>query len=164
MIQKKVCMLGSFAVGKTSLATRFVRSMFSERYHTTVGVRIHKRLLGVDGEQMNIVLWDLAGEDELVKLRIAYLRGCSGYVLVADPTRPDTIQVAAHLQTRAEEALGPVPFVLVMNKSDLVDAQTERRTLEELAGTSWDLRWTSAKTGSGVEDAFMALAQKMRRS
>jgi small GTP-binding protein len=164
MIQKKVCMLGSFAVGKTSLATRFVRSMFSERYHTTVGVRIHKKVLGLNGGQMNIVLWDLAGEDELVKLRVAYLRGCSGYVLVADATRPDTLQVAVQLKARAEGALGPVPFILVINKADLLDEQTEGRIRKELAGTNCDLLWTSAKTGSGVEDAFIALAQKMAQS
>ena len=36
MIQKKICLLGGFAVGKTSLIRRFVTGMFSELYQTTI--------------------------------------------------------------------------------------------------------------------------------
>src|SRR6185295_1122528 len=113
--------LGSFAVGKTSLTTRFTESIFSEQYHTTIGVRIHKRQITLDSQPMNVVVWDLAGEDELVRLRTAYLRGASGYILVADATRSETLAVTMRLQERAEQAIGPVPFIVVINKLDLVD-------------------------------------------
>ena len=66
MIQQKLCMLGSFAVGKTSLVGRFVRQMFSDRYLTTVGVRIDKKELVVAGREVKLVLWDIHGEDESV--------------------------------------------------------------------------------------------------
>ena len=162
MTQKKICMLGSFAVGKSSLSTRFTESIFSDRYHTTIGVRIHKKEVTLDSQPLHLVVWDLAGEDELVRLRTEYLRGASGYILVADATRSETLPVTLRLQARAAEAIGPVPFILVINKLDLVDEATVGRIRQELSTVDWDQHWTSAKTGSGVEEAFLALAQKMR--
>ena len=84
MIQKKICMLGAYAVGKTSLVGRFVRSMFSEKYQTTVGVKIDQKTVNVGDQQVNMMLWDLHGEDEAQKVRLSYLRGASGYILVVD--------------------------------------------------------------------------------
>ena len=50
MLQKKICMLGGFSVGKTSLVKRFVESVFSETYLTTVGVKIDKKTVDLDGQ------------------------------------------------------------------------------------------------------------------
>jgi GTPase SAR1 family protein len=47
MIQKKVCMVGTLGVGKTSLVAKFVHSMFSDKYLTTVGVKIDKKTVAV---------------------------------------------------------------------------------------------------------------------
>ena len=80
MIQKKVCMLGAFAVGKTSLVKRFVDSMFSEKYQTTVGVKIDRKRIQLDEQEVNLVLWDIHGEDELQKVRLSYVRGTSGSI------------------------------------------------------------------------------------
>ena len=87
MLQKKICMLGSFAVGKTSLIRRYVESIYSDAYHTTVGVKIDKKTLTVNEQEVNLVLWDLYGEDEFQKMKWSYVRGSSGYLLVADGTR-----------------------------------------------------------------------------
>jgi GTPase SAR1 family protein len=94
MIQKKICMLGSFAVGKTSLIRRFVESIYSEAYHTTVGVKIDKRVVRHNDSDVTLVLWDLYGEDEFQKMRWPYLRGAAGYLLVADGTRRNTLEKA----------------------------------------------------------------------
>ena len=66
MIQKKICMVGVLAVGKTSLVARFVESIFSKKYHTTVGVKISKKALQVSDQEWHLILWDLAGEDEFL--------------------------------------------------------------------------------------------------
>ena len=158
-MQKKICLLGTFAVGKTSLTERYVRSAFSGRYQTTVGVRIHKKTVAVSGQTLDMIIWDLAGEDEFVVLRIAYLRGASGYILVADGTRPETLDKAIDLQQRAQDALGNVPFILVVNKTDRsADWAIHEDVLNELVGKNWLVFRTSAKTGQGVEDAFNRLA------
>jgi len=160
--QKKICLLGSFAVGKTSLAERFVQSIFSDRYRTTVGVRIHKKAIHVGDELLNLIIWDLAGEDELVVLRTAYLRGAAGYLLVADGTRPDTLDKVIDLQRRARTELGDVPFVLVVNKMDRSDEWTiQDAALEDLATHGWPIIRASAKSGNGVAEAFTQIAQKV---
>ena len=115
MIQKKVCMMGAFAAGKTSLVARFVKSIFSDKYLTTVGVKVDKKSIQIGERDLNLILWDLYGEDEFQKVRLSYLRGSSGYVLVVDGTRRITLDKAILLQKEAEEALGKVPFVLALN-------------------------------------------------
>src|SRR5258708_19240545 len=111
-LQKKICMLGGFSVGKTSLVKRFVASVFSESYLTTVGVKIDKKTVDLGDRTVNLILWDVAGEDDVSTLRMSYLRGSAGYVLVADGTRPSTLEVALSLRGRAQAALGALPFLL----------------------------------------------------
>ena len=162
MIQKKVCMLGGFAVGKTSLVSHFVRSIFSEKYLTTIGVKIDKKTVEVDGQTSNLILWDIHGEDEFQTVQASHLRGASGYLLVVDGTRCATLDQAYTIQTNTNEVIGDVPFVLLINKTDLIDEwDIDDRTLEELSTKGWTMIQTSAKTGSGVEEAFLTLAQKM---
>lgn len=163
MIQKKICMLGAMAAGKTSLVQQFVKSIFSEKYLTTVGVKIDKKLVEVDGEQLNLILWDLHGEDEFQKIRNSYLRGSSGYLLVVDGTRPDTLKRALSIQKTTEEIVGQVPFILLLNKIDLTNEwELDDRKLRETIKKEWTVIKTSARTGQGVEEAFFSLAKRMR--
>jgi small GTP-binding protein len=163
MIQKKICMLGSFSVGKTSLVARFVSSVFSEKYLTTVGVKIDKKTLAVNGTDLTLMLWDIYGEDDFQKLRLSYLRGAAGYLLVIDGTRRATLDVALNLQKTVTSEVGPLPFVLCLNKADL-RAQWEidvTAIAERARADGWIVIETSAKLGTGVEEAFSALASRM---
>ncbi len=159
MVKAKVCMLGAFSVGKTSLVSRYVYSMFSEKYLTTVGVKIDKKVVGAGAREVTLVIWDLYGEDSVQAGNTSYLRGTSGYLLVVDGTRPETLAVADRLRRRVIESVGDVPFVLLLNKSDL----TEDWRLSEEALAPWrtigcPILRTSAKSGVGIEDAFTTLA------
>ena len=157
--QKKICMLGGFSVGKTSLVKRYVESVFSETYLTTVGVKVDKKTVDLGDRAVSLILWDLAGEDDVATLRMSYLRGCAGYVLVADGTRPSTLQVALSLRERVEADYGALPFVLLLNKNDLQDEWAiGSAELEDLSRAGWSVRCSSARTGQGVEDAFRELA------
>lgn len=100
MLQKKICMLGFFGVGKTSLVRRYVSSVFSDTYLTTVGVKIDKKTVTVREQTLNMLLWDIAGADDISALRTSYLRGAAGYLLVADGTRPETLEAARSMQGR----------------------------------------------------------------
>ena len=162
MIQKKVCMLGTFAVGKTSLVRRFVESIYSDKYHTTVGVKIDKKVVKIDESELMLVLWDIEGSETENEMRMSYLRGAAGYLLVADGTRQDTLYKAVALQERVTETIGPVPFLLLMNKADLTDewSITERETAT-LHEKGWEVIQTSAKSGFGVENAFHSLAKRL---
>jgi small GTP-binding protein len=162
MIQKKICMVGAFGVGKTSLVARFVHSSYSEKYQTTIGVKVDKKVVTLNGEEVMFVLWDLAGEDALTQVRPAHLRGAAGYILVADGCRRNTLETALSLQRRAEDAAGRVPFVLVINKADLQD-QWEIKDADMLQWSShgWPLMIASAKTGDAVEQLFHELASRV---
>lgn len=168
MIKKKICLLGSFAVGKTSLVRRFVHSIFSERYHTTVGVKIDKKVLQVrvdDGEltEIHLVIWDVQGEDRFQTIPASYYRGSSGLLLVADGTRPQTLDSALKIAETAVDIVGKdVPMRLLLNKADLV-AQWEVPAPELLrkAGADFAPRVTSAKNGDGVDDAFRELSRAL---
>lgn len=162
MIQKKMCMVGAFATGKTSLVARFVQSIYSDTYQTTVGVKIDKKSLNVGEKKLNLILWDLYGEDEFQKVRMSYLRGSSGYFLVADGTRRTTLDKAFTLQKRVEDTIGPIPFILVLNKWDLTEEwDIDDTAMDEIVERGWLVIKSSAKTGLGVEEAFLTLAKKM---
>jgi len=162
MLQKKICMLGSFAVGKTSLVRRFVESIYSDAYQTTVGVKVDKKNVKVAEKEVSLVLWDIYGEDDYQKMRWTYLRGASGFLLVADGTRRATLEKAVSLEQRAREEAVAIPFVLVINKSDLLrDWELDPALESQLAAQEWSILRTSAKTGEGVEEAFALLTQKI---
>ncbi|MBE9052922.1 GTP-binding protein [Nostocales cyanobacterium LEGE 11386] len=162
MIQKKICMVGAFATGKTSLVSRFVHSIFSEKYHTTVGVKIDKKTLNIQENKLNFILWDIHGEDEFQKLRMSYLRGSAGYLLVVDGTRQNTLEKAFDIQQRVEEAIGKVPFILVLNKEDMTDEwEIEPTAIDAVIKKGWTVIQTSAKNGLGVEEVFQTLAKKI---
>ena len=162
MLHKKVCMLGGFAVGKTSLVARFVHSIFSDRYRTTIGVKIDKKLVRAGEEELSLILWDIHGDDEFQRVRPTYLRGAHGYLLVADGTRAVTLEQARELQRLAESTVGDVPFRLLLNKADLAhEWEVNTPVLTELEQSGWQIIRTSAKSGAGVEEAFASLASAL---
>ena len=159
MIRKKVCLIGGFAVGKTSLVRRFVHSRFDERYQTTVGVKVDKKPLTIAGRELTLMLWDLYGEDPYQELRMSYLRGSAGFLFVADGTRATTLVKALELRERALAAVGDVPHLMLVNKHDLEeDWEVDRAALDEVP---CERRLTSALTGDGVESAFDALGRAL---
>jgi len=162
MIQKKICLLGGFGVGKTSLVSRYVHSIFSDKYLTTVGVKIDKKSVTVDGTDVDLVIWDLYGQDDYQKVRMSYLRGAAGYLLVADGTRRTTLDTALALHDSAQATVPNASFTLVINKADLAHKwEISDSLLDGLVQRGWRVLKTSAKTGSDVEDAFVTLARAM---
>ncbi|PTY35753.1 GTP-binding protein [Saccharospirillum sp. MSK14-1] len=162
MIQKKICLLGGFSVGKTSLIKRYVSSIFDDKYLTTVGVKIDKKQVAVDDKTVNLMIWDLAGEDDFCKLKASYLRGASGYILVIDPTRPNTLETALKMHDKSVSVLGDVPVIVALNKYDLYDdwLLTDQH-FEQLNQLNLPLLNTSAKNGDAVETLFTQLSKNM---
>ena len=163
MLQKKICMLGAFSVGKTSLVKQFVASMFDDKYLTTIGVKIDKKVIVCDNTDVTLMLWDLAGEDEYNSINPSYLRGASGCILVVDGTRPKTLDVALEIKTMAEAAIGQIPLIAALNKADLkAEWLIKEADLERLAAAMPVIE-TSAKTELGVEAMFQQLTLSMLR-
>ena len=163
MIQKKVCMVGLYGTGKTSLVRQFVHAKFSEKYLSTVGVKIDRKPVRAADQDVNLLLWDLEGRDEVQDINTSYLRGAAGIFYVVDGTRRDTLTQVFDLRTAVEHAVGEVPAVLALNKADLVDAWiVTDGDREALHRVPWHVFDTSARTGDGVEAAFLWLAATMQ--
>lgn len=160
MIQKKVCMVGVYGTGKTSLVQQYVHARFSARYHTTVGVKVDRKVVAVDGQEVTLVLWDLEGRDAHHDVNGNYLRGAHGVLYVVDGTRRETLEQLASLRDVARAAAGEVPAVVALNKADL-EAEWRLTAADEvaLAGAGWAVLRTSARTGQGVEEAFLRLGR-----
>jgi small GTP-binding protein len=169
-IKKKICLLGSFAVGKTSLVERFVYDRFEEKYLTTLGVKISQKLMppvqDTDSSQMrqhSFLIWDIASQEKFDSVAANYYRGASGALAVADLTRLETI---GELEKICKTFLSISPratLVILGNKKDIF--QEDEATLSELqklaAGYSTEVLLTSAKTGEQVENAFERLSNKI---
>jgi len=159
MMQKKICLLGGFGVGKTSLVARFVHSIFSDKYLTTLGVKIEKKSVVIGEETVDLIIWDIHGEDDFQKMNLSYLRGASGYLLVVDGTRRGTLDTAMSLHHTAQKTLGKVPCMMAVNKADIEDRwDIEPAMLEQLG---LPVVKTSAKNGTEVEETFASLARAM---
>ncbi|MBO9664681.1 Rab family GTPase [Dokdonella sp.] len=158
----KLCMLGDFGVGKTSLVARFVRSTFSAKYLTTVGVKVDSKEVALPGrEPLKLVVWDIAGRGALDGVGENYLRGASALLLVADGTREASLASALNLLMQSRRSLPNAVVALAVNKLDLVDRwEVAPATLAELRNTL-PVFETSALSGDGVEAAFADLAARL---
>jgi small GTP-binding protein len=162
MIQKKICMIGTYGVGKTSLVERYVQGKFEDKYLTTLGVKISRKPVNVKGQDVNLVLWDLAGEDKLTTVKPMNLSGAFGYLLIADGTRANTLEALFELQERVQAVVGDVPFTCVINKLDLREQwEVNDASLARLDELGWKHLLTSAKSGEAVEELFLSLAERM---
>ncbi|RLL54757.1 GTP-binding protein [Mariprofundus sp. EBB-1] len=162
VLQKKVCLLGSFAVGKTSLVGRFVKGIFSDKYLSTMGVKIDRKSLQLDDVTVNMMLWDVHGEESNKKVPAAYMRGSAAYLLVIDGTRIASVEAARELHARMKAEVGDVPFVVLLNKVDLQDEwQLSDTDVTAMHDDGWKCYKTSALSGENVEEAFSCLARQL---
>ena len=174
---RKICLLGDFAVGKTSLVSRYVHNVFSDRYLTTVGVKIDTRIIELSqtsgkpiapltGAELSatrsikLVLWDLAGAANLSAPARAYIQGAHGFLVVCDGTRHATLNTALALLNSAREQIGTRPAVLLVNKQDLYESwEVDQDSLDSARSRVANVLATSAKTGANVDRAFRLLAE-----
>ena len=165
MIQKKVCMVGVAGTGKTSMVQRFVHSLFSERYHSTVGVKIDRKVVATGAGDVTLLLWDIEGRTGEQDVPASYVRGAHAVLYVADGTRRTTFDELPSLRALVRDTVGDVPSLVALNKADLADAWALTRVDEaSLPGAGLHPVRTSARTGAGVEDVFHRLAEEVLRA
>lgn len=169
-ISKKICLLGTFAVGKTSLVQRFTYNRFDEKYLSTLGVKVSQKsiILSTADEllKLNLMLWDIDGRSDWNSVRGSYLRGAAGALLVCDLTRAQTLVDLLNFVNALRSVNTNCKLVVIGNKADLND-QLEITTeqLEQAAATlATTCYTTSAKTGDGVDQAFRYLGQAIVES
>jgi small GTP-binding protein len=166
VIARKVCLIGDFGVGKTSLISRFVDRQFSDQYLSTVGVKISRKIVEVDAAptSLQLLIWDIEGSTKFKGIAPSYLQGAKGAILVADVTRPETLE---HLSEHIDQFTKLNPqgvFVVALNKSDLLDTEQLDRLLQgskKQYSNVLRVYPTSAKTGDNVDSLFETLSQNL---
>lgn len=170
VLKKKICLLGTFAVGKTSLVQRFVNDRFSDKYLTTIGISVSKKLMPpVDCEetggpaQHTFLIWDIAGLEKFDPVVMNYFRGASGALAIADLTRPETVDELAAIGNKFLSVNPKAALVAIGNKLDLMNDRTDTFSDYKRLAADFgsELILTSAKTGERVEEAFQLLSQKI---
>lgn len=163
----KILILGDSGVGKTCLIFRFIEDVFSDSYISTIGIDCRSRVIDLDGTKIRLQIWDTAGQERFRTLTSAYYRGAMGIILVYDITTEDSFKhISQWLQNIQDNASPDVCKVLVGNK---LDAEDERvietsRGKSETEGYYLEFFETSARTGQGVTEAFMAVARQIKES
>ncbi|MHA1940699.1 MAG: Rab family GTPase [Candidatus Hodarchaeales archaeon] len=119
----KIIVCGTGAVGKTSIVRRFVENKFDFNYLLTIGMEPSNRKLKVNNLLVNLVIFDVAGQERFMTLREVFFRKASAALLVFDLTRPETIDELYDWKKQIDETLGKdsIPIVLIGNKSDIED-------------------------------------------
>ncbi len=158
MISKKIAMLGMWGVGKTSLVQRFVNSLFDETYHSTLGVKVDKKVVAADAGEVNLMLWDIAGAEDHFDVPMHFVKGAAGYLLVIDGTRAASLDKAVDLVGAVKDGVGDIPFVALVNKADLDWEITQADIDAALGPFGCPVFRSSARTGEHVEDAFLTIA------
>jgi small GTP-binding protein len=166
-VSKKVCLLGDYAVGKTSLVQRFVYDRFSDKYLSTIGVKVSRKVVMVPHEstqsviKVSLLIWDLAGSEEFHSLQASYLRGTSGAIVVCDLTRPATLDSIPRYADSLRQIVDSAHIVLAGNKLDLSEQRSipEDTVAQAASRLNAPYYLTSAKEGSQVETLFRRLAK-----
>jgi small GTP-binding protein len=159
MQKKKICMVGDFSVGKTSLTQKFVNNVFSDKYLTTIGVKIDT----AEVDDTKLIVWDVAGRDSLSPINASYLVGAAGVVLVCDGTRENTVTDLMGIWQTVKNRIGEVPVVVALNKSDIAEWSISEEVLGKFSANGWDSFATSAKDGKNVDILFKTLVEKINQ-
>ena len=163
----KILIAGDGAVGKTSLVNRFIKRKFYKKYEATKSVDIlRKKITNKRGDEISLVIWDIAGQTHYDFLRGNFYKGSDGLLLMFDLTRLNTFQNLYMWLQDIEEVLGKdVPKVLIGNKVDLVAEVGEIVPLDKITELAEKFhlvyREASAKTGLNVEVVFKDLTEKI---
>ena len=170
-LSKKVCLVGDFGVGKTSLIRRFVDRQFSDQYLSTVGVKISKKIINlpeltlVQDDKFQLMIWDIEGRTDYKPIDVSYLRGSSGAIIVADSSRMETVNSLGRHISMFQTVNPDGPVVIAFNKSDLADVATLQKimNLNNFANEPQIIATyaTSAKTGESVDRMFLELSQSL---
>lgn len=168
-IRKKLVIVGDGACGKTCLLIVFSKDQFPEVYVPTV-FENYVADIEVDGRQVELALWDTAGQEDYDRLRPLSYPDTDVILMCFSMDSPDSLENIPEKWTPEVKHFCPnVPIILVGNKRDLRNDEVTKRELSKLKQEpvryddgkamadkiyAYDYLECSAKTKDGVREVF----------
>ncbi len=160
----KLLLVGDGAVGKTSLAHRFLMGLFSEDTRLTVGADFYTKRVVIGQTAVLLQIWDFGGEERYRVLLPGYCNGAKGAIFLFDVTSPPTLYHYDEWLTVMNTCAKGIPVLAAGTKVDLVDARKvsteEAENYTRARGAAGYLE-VSAKTGFSVDRAFELITMNM---
>ncbi|MFW9827976.1 MAG: Rab family GTPase [Candidatus Thorarchaeota archaeon] len=164
----KITVIGNGSVGKTSLIERYTRGGFKREYVKTIGAQFSEYLKEIKGDQIKLILWDIAGQDDFNFLRPSFYKESRAVIIVYSLEENDlgkrSFEDIPKWHDDIKYFCGDIPVMVFANKVDLINEKSiDRINLEKLVKKRNFLGYciTSAKTGEGVTDAFDRIIQEI---
>ncbi|XP_036772203.1 ras-related protein Rab-23 isoform X2 [Manis pentadactyla] len=150
----KMVVVGNGAVGKSSMIQRYCKGIFTKDYKKTIGVDFLERQIQVNDEDVRLMLWDTAGQEEFDAITKAYYRGAQACVLVFSTTDRESFEAISSWREKVVAEVGDIPTVLVQNKIDLLDDSCIKNEEAEALAKKLKLRFyrTSVKEDLNVNE------------
>ncbi|XP_072498640.1 ras-related protein Rab-23 isoform X2 [Notamacropus eugenii] len=154
----KVVVVGNGAVGKSSMIQRYCKGIFTKDYKKTIGVDFLERQVQVNDEDVRLMLWDTAGQEEFDAITKAYYRGAQACVLVFSTIDRESFEAISSWREKVVTEVGDIPTVLVQNKIDLLDDSCIKNEEAEALAKKLKLRFyrASVKEDLNVTEADAA--------
>ena len=162
----KITVIGDGAVGKTSLIKKYTQGSFQKDYIKTLGAQFSKYDEEIDGNNVKLFFWDIAGQAEFMFMRPTFYKGSKAAIVVFSlaPGEDESYEHIIQWHDDIKDFCGDLPIVIFGNKEDLVDKKNlDDKKVADLVKERNFLGYykTSAKTGSGVYEAFQAIIREL---
>jgi small GTP-binding protein len=162
----KIVLLGEAAVGKSSLAARFVRDEFQGNQESTIGAAFLSHAVTTPKGTVKFEIWDTAGQERYRSLAPMYYRGALAAIVVYDITSADSLKRSKSWITELKRGNENVIIALLGNKCDLDSSRAVPVSEGEATAAEEESMFfeTSAKTGQNVDVVFQKVADKVLES
>lgn len=162
----KITVIGDGAVGKTSLIKKYTQGSFQKDYIKTLGAQFSKYDEEIDGNNVKLFFWDIAGQAEFMFMRPTFYKGSKAAIIVFSHAEgeEESYEHITSWHDDIKKFCGDLPIVLFGNKVDLVKEKNldEKKVLDLIEGRNFlGYYKTSAKTGNGVYKAFQAIIKEL---
>ena len=164
----KICLIGDWGVGKTSLIRKYVLDQYDDIYITTLGTKTTKKQITFkinENKLVNLTLqiWDTMGQHDFYTIQKFAFQGTHAAFIVCDVTRKESLWSLSYWREQLFEIAEEIPIIILANKNDLQNrAQLSYKNLDDVSKQLHaPILYTSAKTGENVEHAFLEIGKKL---
>ncbi|MFW9974557.1 MAG: GTP-binding protein [Candidatus Thorarchaeota archaeon] len=172
--QFKICLIGDGYVGKTSIRRKYLGQGFRSNYIPSLGVDFAQKTVMYNGDDVRLVIWDIAGQPQFQSLRKRYYEGCSGLILAYSVVDKESFDNASKWLVEAKGFMENFPaLIIVGNKIDLRSYHPKEDIITYEEGLAFTKKFserlntpaifieTSALTGENIDRAFDKLTRMM---